>query len=439
MRLVDEYVEEYPLTVQDSPSHNGVRIVAAKLLLHRRMTQQQAGGEQAISWPGEGAARTAAIMLVMFVQECLTHGCKKVLGVGAQDFYEILASIIREGGVGREELMAELIEHDREGSATQLASSAQFARLWSEGEAQMQAVRDAMSDAGWSDDRMLPESARSACEAARDKRDITDSATPLYKRKIFMRLFRVRMVSMTIVAAYFLAAGRLQVSREATFVFGTTIHIASWPTDLRGASRFTQLPACSTALVVCFVTYRAYFYTSETHVNAACSCVHALLCVVSAGAWMSGGLLSILEIHSWWAVRTSLVVDGAAFLIAVLALRWLGPPPSYPPGNVPFPVAVLRACFSFAYAAWLTPANRLRTAAFADRLGWNRVTMNLGDLRKPDDEAVPAYGESEGVRSGVTGMTSTDESPPRTEPSAKHHAAARAEMRRRAVGREGAR
>ena len=68
---VDEYVAAYPLVGRDALSPNCVRLAAAKILLHQR--QVKSTGNANTPWPEEGAKQLAAILLVIFVQECLVH------------------------------------------------------------------------------------------------------------------------------------------------------------------------------------------------------------------------------------------------------------------------------------------------------------------------------------------------------------------------------
>ena len=83
-------------------------------------------------------------------------------------------------------------------------------------------------------------------------------------------------------------------------------------------------------------------------------------------------------------------------------MRQLGPPPSYPPDNVTLPLAMLRAAMTFAIAVLLSPANRLRAAATANKFGWNHVTLSLHQLHRNSrrvrfaDPNKPELNEAEG-------------------------------------------
>ena len=53
-----------------------------------------------------------------------------MLGVSSQDWFEILAAVVGEGNVSREELMLELVQHDRDGKIAKLVGSNAFSTLW---------------------------------------------------------------------------------------------------------------------------------------------------------------------------------------------------------------------------------------------------------------------------------------------------------------------
>ena len=63
----------------------------------------------------EGAAKLAAILLVLFVQEVLARNQVSVLGIPSDSFYEIIVFIVqRSPGVMRNDLMSALDEVDQE-------------------------------------------------------------------------------------------------------------------------------------------------------------------------------------------------------------------------------------------------------------------------------------------------------------------------------------
>ena len=423
LAVVDEYVAAYPLVGRDALSPNCVRLAAAKILLHQR--QVKSTGNANTPWPEEGAKQLAAILLVIFVQECLVHSQQNVLGVAAHEFYELLSSLVRSAGVTRSDLITELIDVDKEGSATRFASSNEIARLWvasPEGAlagspARLRAVLSSEGDGGsefergsWSNES-LPELAREARLGG-----IAAPATPLYRRRLFLRSRRFRICSTAVVVIWLLCTEFICFSRfyghdfaqvmlfATSCSFGTSIVVASFPTDLAAQKRFTLLPTCATALSVITATYSEFFYLSDAHVNTACKLVHAALCLAVNATWSSSAILSAHGSYSWQKARLVYLCDGLSFLITTILLSHLGPPPAYPPGNVAYPTALFRAAISIFWAAILTKSNRLDFAAFADRLGWNHVTLNLSEIHQPVE---PGAEGNEGSNSN-----SGDPSPP---------------------------
>ena len=131
-----------------------------------------------------------------------------------------------------------------------------------------------------------------------------------------------------------------------------------------GARIYLPLLCChglSTSFVVCH-----NLFNSTSNVNSACRAIHVLLAL----AVMCNGFQSIvrpwlLSAHRWgWrSVRATMAADGLAFLAATLALRSLGPPAAYPPGQVGFRAAMGRGATTLVLALGATPANRHRTKA----------------------------------------------------------------------------
>ena len=148
--------------------------------------------------------------------------------------------------------------------------------------------------------------------------------------------------------------------------FSSIMTAAYFPTDLAAHRSFTLLPAGLTSLVVWAGVTVFFFVKTKSHVNLPCKLVHAAICLTTAAAWSSAFVLSLLGRYTWSACRVQYTVDGAAFLVGVLALRALGPPPAYPPGNVSLVVALLRGAFSVTVALTFTPELRTRLAALAN-------------------------------------------------------------------------
>ena len=118
--ILDEYIACHPVTTP-ALSEADVRFATAKYLLSRRR-----GG---VVWPGENAARLAAILLILFV-ELLASSAITILGLGQEELYALMERAVREGGVSRDELVRTTVATDLVGNAVTLAQSDQLRRLW---------------------------------------------------------------------------------------------------------------------------------------------------------------------------------------------------------------------------------------------------------------------------------------------------------------------
>ena len=394
--MVDLHIAKHPLVQPPGAlASNALRFCVAKLLLRGQLAD----------WPGQGSTRLCAIMLVLFVRECLMHYQDKILGFDSHDFYELLAGVIRAERVSQEVLMAELIEIDVDGATTIVASSKHLREhLWSDDGSRSYKTADTIttdtfndaneraSRSAWSDDSLLPEAARASNDTWFG--GLASPALAVVRRKLFLRSLRFRFACAAVSILWFLAVEftvfkRLygnDVAQVAMFCttssFGTCVAVCFFPSDLASQKRFTLLPSCVTALSVCAATYLEFFFRSEAHVNAPCTLIHGALCLVTSAAWSSAAVLSALGRYTWTCVRLVYLFDGAAFLLATLLMRTLGPPISYPPGNIPLPVSLCRAAFPLALSAVITPARRLRASALANGAGWNHVVLNLDEVKK---------------------------------------------------------
>ena len=79
-------------------------------------------------------------------------------------------------------------------------------------------------------------------------------------------------------------------------------------------------------------------------------------------------------------MRTVVVLDGLGFMLGAVAMRWVGPPPFYFPHNVAFPAALARAAVTPILSLLATSTRRRAIAAYANRAGFNHVSISLGDL-----------------------------------------------------------
>ena len=122
--LLDEYIRQHPVHTEAlTPAE--VRFAAGKFLLSK---SKRIG---VIAWPGDGAARLAAILLVLFV-EGLASSQSSVLGIATPELYTLMERAVRDGGVSRAELLRHTTVVDRVGNAVLLAQSDELRRLWLE-------------------------------------------------------------------------------------------------------------------------------------------------------------------------------------------------------------------------------------------------------------------------------------------------------------------
>ena len=303
-------------------------------------TTSKVDGQCDTPWPEEGAKQLAAILLVIFVQSASCTASKTPRR--AHEFCELL-ELLRSAGVTRSDLITELIDVDKEGERDALRPSNEIARLWvasPEGRcrlpARLRAVLSSEGDGGsefergsWSNES-LPELAREARLGG-----IAAPATPLYRRRLFLRSRRFRICSTAVVVIWLLCTEFICFSRfyghdfaqvmlfATSCSFGTSIVVASFPTDLAAQKRFTLLPTCATALSVITATYSEFFYLSDAHVNTACKLVHAALCLAVNATWSSSAILSAHGSYSWQKARLVYLCDGLSFLITTILLSHL--------------------------------------------------------------------------------------------------------------------
>ena len=424
MALVDEFLVAYPLVGGGTGlAPESLRFATAKLLLHKRLLLRNASIEHS-GWPGKGAAKLAAILLVLFVQEVLARNQVSVLGIPSDSFYEIIVFIVqRSPGVMRNDLMSALDEVDQERCTVELARSLEFDRLWSTADARSASSLESVEEApqeealGWShsslesmllEDSLVPECAQGLEDDLIELHELAAPAAPIFRQKLSARSLRFRMVCAAGPVIWFLALEFIAVTRvygkaaaqvvlhTSILVVGCSVAAASFPSNLASQQRFTLLPTIMTTLSVVAASFLDFARRSEAHVNSACQLVHLALCLATVCAWASAAISSYRRQYSWSHVRGVLCAEGVAFLLATAAFRWFGPPPSYPPGNVPFEIAVLRGIAPLMWSAMLTSGLRQRIAQFANNhLGWNHVTIYLGEVK---EETFNGGGEPRKVR-----------------------------------------
>ena len=192
---------------------------------------------------------------------------------------------------------------------------------------------------------------------------------------------------------------------------------ASFPTDLNSpAGRTLLLPAS----LACALAAATAAYLSMTRdgvmspLNDACRIVYRIFFLAVVLNWWGAALLCVRHQFTWAVARAIVLIDSFTFFFVTLAMRQLGPPPSYPPDNVSFQLAMLRGAVTLFIAISLSPANRLRAAAAANQLGWNHVTLSLHQLHRKDARRVrfadpnKPEGEAEGGGNSALGGSEMD-------------------------------
>ena len=205
---VEQHIAKHPLThATGGLASNALRFCVAKLLLRDQLTD----------WPGQRSERLCAIMLVLFVRECLVGSQTTVFGFDSHEFYEILSGVIRDERVSREALMAELNEIDVDGATLLVANSSEFLeQLWCDDSSRPCKTPDTVAafnnwlfhDSGemaipaseWSDS-LLPEAARASSETLFGG----EGALAVVRQKLFVRSLRFRLACAAVSILWFFA------------------------------------------------------------------------------------------------------------------------------------------------------------------------------------------------------------------------------------------
>ena len=74
-------------------------------------------------WPGDDPLRLAAVLLVLFAEECLLHRRPCALGVSMEECYSLLQDLVQSCAISQNDLMEAVKRVDTEGSATHLVHS----------------------------------------------------------------------------------------------------------------------------------------------------------------------------------------------------------------------------------------------------------------------------------------------------------------------------
>ena len=166
-------------------------------------------------------------------------------------------------------------------------------------------------------------------------------------------------------------------------VYGSTLFvIVSFPecAAVEAGSRFTFVPVVVGGILRCFGVCLDYYHT-QTHVNDACTCLHSGMAVSLFLLWLAATALGIRRRFDWAAARWVHTLEGTLLVLCTLGLRALGSPPSYPPGEMSFPVALTRGGLAVILGTFfLAPASRSQISLMAKNCGWNDVFVNAATI-----------------------------------------------------------
>ena len=107
-------VSAHPLT-GNALSTDNVHWLALKLHLYEQHGQR--------SCPGDDPLRLAAVLLVLFADECLLHRRPSALGLSTDQCYALLQDLVQSSAISQNDLMDAVTTVDTEGSATHLVHS----------------------------------------------------------------------------------------------------------------------------------------------------------------------------------------------------------------------------------------------------------------------------------------------------------------------------
>ena len=172
--------------------------------------------------------------------------------------------------------------------------------------------------------------------------------------------------------------------------------IAAWyPTNLE---IFYSTPVMKFVMWSLFATSVLWVHGEVTTFpmpNAACAMAHQVTGALVLLDYFAGIILMSRQSYTWGMSRTLEIVDGILCLCGLLAMRWLGPPRTYPPG-VSFHVGLfIHVVIQPLTALVLTPATRFKVAAAWQRSGLHHVPIELNLLRTcaPRADIIGKHGE----------------------------------------------
>lgn len=424
--LVDEYMRAYPVT-GEFISVSSVRFATARIL----MIKTAGRCSDPTGWSEGSALRLAACLFVLLVEEHLVHTKRSVLGMTVSETHGILSSLL-DTGITRAALVDEIAAVDMEGSASLLSHEPTFNRLWQSRLEESTASGDSSSGNEEDPLPLLPETVepplppgpmrgvvvhRLATRTAAFRAALLCVIVAYFTAELSSYSLRP---SMPVAQAFWWLAAPTSLTEDTTKLFmyaltqvmGTSIVVSIFPGDLASPAgrRFTSVAVTLTALGA-IASIVASFRTSVAHVNVACTWSHAVLCVALAVIWGATAVASVSGTYTWGKMRTLYIADSLSWMTGMLALRALGPPPAYPPWNVPFGIGMARALPTLCIGLTLTSALRHRLAsAIRGVLSFDHVRIDLKEV--PATMVLVRHGVGRLVRGGTSVPATSTMSPP---------------------------
>ena len=377
MGLVDAYVAQYPIRTS-ALSERCIKFAAGKLLL------LQSGHAAKVNISDKGAHRLVAVLLLLFLYEGLGHNTP-VLGLRPHKLYELIEHIVRESRITREELLAEIMEVEVNGSRVAMDF------------VQHHAIDPLFSQhrhgVGGSALEMVPEEVLKSTQLDESSKEAMNIA-------LYVRLFLPPAVGLALVVGdagdfwdFVTGWNFMQYNRGILFSITTTMafvfNCSVYPDSLgsAGGRRFVApfvVCACGSGMVNLIMSVA--YASPSMYGGAAAECRPIHIYFACAGC-LNFGINIILNIfrtqhYSWGILRVFLSFDGIIFVTFNCLLRHFGPPVHYPPGNMPFGAAILRGSTTLALALLGTPTNRNRVAKYMNDFWGTPGASKLGpDIR----------------------------------------------------------
>ena len=422
-RLADEYLAAY------APTGHGLSIANLRWTATRLLMYQSSGvAADTSKWPAGAPKMLAACLFVLIVQERLVHDSQAlILGLTEEEAYSTLCSLLERCHIPRSELEEQVIEIDLEGFATALVQQRDLDALLFSGEKERTSILAASRASNGSVRRMVMTTLQFRYGVVFSVIFLAVLTWHLFFERPTPRVFYFILLCVCIVCQ----ASIIPTNRDAESKFGH-----------RYMTFMSLITACTVSRVIyeqwpfvledggassSYTPPRAYGEVFAPLSNAASARVHKLLLSGMAFAWWTNAILRCTGVDTTWRwQRLALVLDGAARLLSLFFFDQFGPPVDslYPPDFIPLGLAVRQGCAFLLLALVLTPAMRIWSSQYANKIGLTHVRVPLSHVRvprTPHDRMLDSFreeesGQGQGDESGGRASTEPALSEPPTEP-----------------------